>query len=191
MVQMTHIMVDCETTDTDPARGGIIQLSGVKFNLETLEVGEMFDGYPSLLPTRRWSESTRKFWRVDHKDVYADIVAREQPARAVYQAFADFCSKDAPFGGYVFVAKPLKFDWPFVESQMIELGIPFPFAHGKYLDMHSYISGLRGLSEKSTIEDEVPFPAGGKQHNALHDCAWQLDCLFHAKRGHIKVEVLP
>jgi hypothetical protein len=190
LVAMTHIMVDCETTDTDPARGGVIQLSGIKLSLDTLRVGEMFDGCPSMLGTRRWSEQTRKFWRVDNKEVYADIVAREQPARDVFQAFADFCCKDAPFGGYTFIAKPLKFDWPFIESHFIELGIPFPFAHHNYLDMNSYIMGLQGLTTKSTVEDIVPFPAGGKKHNSLHDCAWQIDCLFHAKRNHVGAEIV-
>lgn len=187
---MTHIMVDTETTDTDPFRGGIIQLSAIKFNLDSCKIGDMFDACPKMLDTRRWSESTRKFWRVDNKEVYAEIVGREQPARNVFQSFADYCSVGAPFGGYTFVAKPLKFDWPFVESHMIELGIPFPFAHHQYLDMNSYIAGLQGISTKPSVEDEVPFPENGRKHNALHDCAWQLDVLFYAKRRHIVAEVV-
>jgi len=183
--EMTHIMVDCETTDVDPQRGGVIQISAIKFNPTTLKVGPVFDGCPALLRTRRWSDSTRKFWRIDNKEVYANIVGRQRPAREVFQAFADFCCKDAPFGGYVFVAKPIKFDWPMIESQMIELDIEFPFAHWNYLDLHSYIAGLRGDVVRTAIEDEVPFPAGGSKHNALHDCAWQIDLLFHAKRAHI------
>jgi DNA polymerase III alpha subunit (gram-positive type) len=187
---MTHIMVDCETTGVDPARAGVIQLSAMKFDLENLVTGAYFDGCPAPLRTRRWEEGTRKFWRVDNKEVFADIVGRQQPARAVFQAFADFCCKDAPFGGYTFVAKPLKFDWPMIESQMLELDIEFPFAHHNYLDMHSYIAGLRGAIGRTTIEDEVPFPANGKKHNSLHDVAWQIDCLFHAKRGHVLAEVV-
>lgn len=189
MAQMTHIMVDVETTDTTPDIAGILQIAAIKCNLDTLEVGTSFNGYPSLLPRRRWSENTRKFWRVDNRVAYDQIVAQEQPARAVFQAFADFCCKDAPYGGYIFVAKPTKFDWPIVESNMLDLDIVFPFAHGRYLDMHSWVSGLRGSGQKTTIEDEVPFPAGGTVHNALHDCAWQIDCMFHAKRNHIHAEL--
>lgn len=187
---MNCIMVDTETTDTNPNLGGIIQLSAIKFNLETLKVGKVFDVCPSMLGTRRWSESTRKFWRVDNKPVYETIVARETAARAAFQSFADFCTEGAPFQGYTFVAKPTKFDWPFIESHMLELGIPFPFAHHKVLDLHSYIMGLRGAHERTDIEDEVPFPAGGAKHNALHDCAWQIDLLFHAKRNHVGAEMV-
>lgn len=191
MGEMTHIMVDCETTGVDPARSGVIQLSAMKLNLETLQVGAHFDGYPSLLRTRRWEEGTRKFWRVDNKAVYEHIVSQQRPAREVFQAFADFCCKDAPFGGYTFIAKPIKFDWPMIEAQMLELDIEFPFAHHNYLDLHSYIAGLRGATKRTGIEDEVPFPAGGLKHNALHDVAWQVDCLFHAKRGHVHAELVP
>lgn len=189
MEEMTHIMVDSETTDVDPQRGGVIQLAAMKFNPTTLKVGAHFEACPMLLRTRRWAEGTRKFWRVDNREVYADIVSRQQPARAVFQAFADFCCKDAPFGGYTFVAKPIKFDWPMIESQMTELDIEFPFAHHNYLDLHSYIAGLRGDVKRTGIENEVPFPANGKKHNALHDCAWQIDLLFHAKRQHIPAQM--
>jgi len=186
---MTHIMVDSETTDTTPDIAGVIQLAGIKFNPDTLKVGASFNGYPMLLPRRRWSESTRQFWRVQNREGYAEIVRQAQPAREVFQAFADFCAKDAPFGGFVFVAKPVKFDWPIIESNMLDLDIPFPFAHHKYLDMHSWISGLRGQGQRTTIEDEVPFPVGGMKHNALHDCAWQVDCMFHAKRNHVTASI--
>ena len=189
MGTMTHIMIDCETTGVTPDLAGVIQLAGIKFNPDTLEVGASFEGCPMILPRRRWDDGTRKFWMQDNRAVLETIIARQQPARGVFQAFADFCCADAPFGGFVFVAKPVKFDWPMIESNMLDLDIPFPFSHGKYLDMHSWISGLRGQAAKTTIEDEVPFPAGGDKHNALHDCAWQIDCMFHAKRNHIRAEI--
>jgi DNA polymerase III alpha subunit (gram-positive type) len=186
---MTHIMVDVETTGVTPDLAGIIQIAAMKFNPMTLKVGAAFDMCPMILPRRRWDDSTRKFWMQDNRDVLSSIIARQRPAREVFQAFADFCSKDAPFGGYIFVAKPVKFDWPLIESNMLDLDIVFPFAHGKYLDMHSWISGLRGQATKTTIEDEVPFPAGGSKHNALHDVAWQIDCMFKAKRAHVTASI--
>lgn len=189
MDAFTHIMIDTETTDVVPHVGGILQLAAIKFNPSTRKVGPAFNGYPSLLPTRRWSESTRKFWRQDRPAAYANMIEQQRPAREVFQEFADFCCADAPFGGYIFVAKPLKFDWPFVESHFLELDIPFPFAHHRCMDMHSWISGLRGDCERTDIESEVPFPAGGEAHNALHDAAWQIDCMFHAKKHHILAEI--
>jgi len=190
MGEMTHIMVDSETTGVTPDIAGIIQLAAIKFNPTTLQVGGTFDRCPMILPRRRWDDSTRKFWQQDNREVLKTIIARQEPARAVFQAFADFCSEGAPFGGYVFVAKPVKFDWPMIESNMLDLDIVFPFAHHRYLDMHSWISGLRGACDRTAIEDEVPFPAGGSKHNALHDCAWQIDCMFAAKRGHVAAEIV-
>lgn len=189
MGEMTHIMADVETTGVDPQTAGIIQIAAIKFNPITLEVGELFDMCPMLLPRRRWEDSARKMWQQDLRHIYLRMIERQQPAREVFQAFADFCCKDAPFGGYVFVAKPIKFDWPMLESNMTDLQLTFPFAHHKYLDMHSWIAGLRGEATRTTIEDEVPFPVGGEKHNALHDCAWQIDCMFAAKRSHVHAEV--
>lgn len=189
MGEMTHIMVDVETTGVTPDLAGILQIGAIKFNPETLEVGPVFNGFPMLLPRRRWDERTRKFWQVDNRHIYAMMIEQQRPAREVFQAFADFACKDSPFGGFIFTAKPTKFDWPLLESNMLDLDITFPFAHGRYLDMHSWISGLRGTAFKTNIEDEVPFPAGGAKHNALHDCAWQIDCMFHAKRNHVHVTI--
>lgn len=187
MANMTHIMVDTETTGTDPQTAGILQLSAIKFNLATREIGGMFDACPSLLPRRSWSDSTRAFWR-GHKAIYDSLVAREQPARAVFQAFADFCCEDAPFGGYIFVAKPVKFDWPMVESHMIDLDIPFPFAHHAYLDVNSYMAGREGVASTREVVTDPPFPAGGLQHNALHDCAYQIDMLFAVDKAFTSME---
>lgn len=189
MGTLTHIMVDVETTGTDPQLAGIIQLAAIKFNADTGEIGGTFDRCPTLLPRRRWEDSTRDFWR-KNKPVYDGIVARQEPARQVFQDFANFCCDGAPFGGFVFVAKPVKFDWPLVESHMVDLDITFPFAHSAYLDLHSYVSGLRGSARRSDIENEVPFPTGGAQHNALHDCAYQIDLIRHAKRRHVTAEVV-
>lgn len=187
MDEMTHIMADTETTGTDPETAGIIQLAAIKFNLATGKIGPMFDMCPSLLPRRSWSDSTKAFWR-GHRDVYEQIVAREQPARQVFQAFADFCCEGAPFGGYIFVAKPVKFDWPMIESHMIDLDIPFPFAHHAYLDVNSYMAGAEGVGGPREVTTEVPFPAGGQEHNALHDCAYQIDMLRAVRRRFTPLE---
>jgi 3' exoribonuclease, RNase T-like len=182
---MTHIMVDTEATHTDPEEGGILQLSAIKFDPVMMRVGETFDRCPALLPRRNWSDGTRKFWN-GHRAVLDTIVARQEPAEQVFKDFIRFCSDKS----YVFVAKPVKFDWPFVESHCTQLGLPFPFAHHCYLDLHSYISGLRGTPFRTDIENEVPFPAGGSIHNALHDCAYQIDLLFAAQRSHVHAEVI-
>ena len=182
MAEMNMMMVDTETTGVDPEDNGLRQLAAIKFNLDTFEVGASFDRCPSLLPRRHWSASTRKFWK-DHPEVDRELMMREEPAEQVFRDFLRFCSD----GNYTFVAKPAKFDWPFVESHLTQLGLPMPFAHWKVLDLHSYVMGLRGATSRVDIESEVPF--NGKPHNALHDAAYQIDLLFHAKRNHIAAEM--
>jgi len=182
---MTHIMVDVETTHTDPEDGGILQLAAVKFDPVMMRTGETFDRCPTMLPHRYWSDGTREFWN-KHRPVLDSIYARQEPAEQVFRDFARFCGDKS----YIFVAKPVKFDWPFVESHFNQLGLQFPFGHSHYLDLHSYVSGLRGVPFRVGIEDEVPFPAGGNVHNALHDCAYQIDLIFAAQRNHVRAEVI-
>lgn len=188
MALMNAVMVDTETTHTDPDAGGIIQLSAIKFNLETLELGDHFDRCPAILPRRVWSESTKEFWQVKNRPHWLKIVEREEDPLPVYRDFSDWLRADAPDGGFTFWAKPVKFDWPFIESQYLQLGLAMPFAHWNQMDLHSYIAGLRGDVRRTDIEKELPF--NGVKHNSLHDVAWQLDLLFHAKRGHVHAEVV-
>jgi len=189
MAQMTHIMVDTETTGTDPQTAAIIQLAGIKFNLETMEIGSVFDRCPARLPRRSWDEGTRAFWR-GHKAIYDGLIARQEPAAPVFQAFADWVCEDAPQGGYIFVAKPLKFDWPMVESHMVDLGIPFPFPHWQCMDMHSYVAGAMGAFGRTNVEELVPFPENGLKHNALHDCAYQMDLMLYPRKHFAVMETL-
>ncbi|MGN6819315.1 MAG: 3'-5' exoribonuclease domain-containing protein, partial [Sphingomonas sp.] len=78
-------------------------------------------------------------------------------------------------------AKPLSFDWPFVASHFEQLGGRMPFHYRIARDLNSFIAGLRGIPEHTSMEEIVP--NNGDKHNALHDCAFQIDCLMHAKRG--------
>ncbi len=187
MGQMTDIMVDHETTHTDPEEGGILQLAAIKFNAETLEIGDTFDRCPTLLPRRHWSQGTKDFWN-KHPVVYREIVGRQEPARGVFEAFQQWVLADAPDGGYRFWAKPVKFDWPFLESHFIQLGLDFPFGHWKQVDLMSHIGGMLGTPDYVSLSDLVPFH--GKPHNALHDCAHQIDMYAYVKSRHVKAEIL-
>lgn len=185
MEPMTHIMVDLETTDTNPELGGILQIAAIKFNLETMEVGGFFDRCPSLLKNRRWAESTSRFWS-GHSEIYQSIVARTEPAEQVFKDFADFACVD---GALIFVAKPVKFDWPFLESHFNELQMDMPFAHYNYLDMNSYLTGVCGVTHPGQVKLDVK--ANNMAHNALHDCAHQIDTMFTARRRFTAAEMIP
>lgn len=177
METMTDLMVDVETTHTDPEEGGLLQLAAVKFNYETGAIGAIFDRCPMLLPRRNWSDGTRAFWN-KHPKVLDGLIARQEPGAPVFRDFVDWVNADQPDGGYRFWAKPLKFDWPFVESHLIQLDLLMPFPHWLGRDVNSFIGGLSGSPEQPDLKLEFD----GDEHNALHDCAHQIEMLFAAKK---------
>ena len=78
--------------------------------------------------------------------------------------------------------KPTHFDWGFVASHMEQVGLIMPLHYRYARDLNSYMAGLTGKPDHVSVEKEVPFPAGGKEHDALYDTAWQVDQLFFATR---------
>ena len=59
----SDVMLDIETTGTQPDRAAIIQIGAVKFNLETGAVSNhFFNRSMELPPWRAWSEDTRSWW---------------------------------------------------------------------------------------------------------------------------------
>lgn len=176
----TDIMVDKETTGTNPAYNGIIQLAAVKFNPATREVSpDTFDRCLALAPNRFWDEGTRNWWG-KMPDVYQSIVERAEEPLTVLKDFSQWVTKDQPNiqGGYRFWAKPITFDWSFLASYYAQYGLKMPFHYRYARDMNSYIAGLAGSPEHISLENEVPFE--GKEHHALWDCFHQIQVLFHA-----------
>lgn len=183
-VEWTDVMVDLETSGLNPQLNGIIQLSAIKFNLKEKLVGPVFNRFPMLLPQRLWSEDTRYFWRVQNAEVYAKIVAAQEPAEQVFRAFFDWIAADPqpPKTGIQMWAKPTHFDFPMLTSNMAQVGLPNPL-HFRYTrDLNTYMAALNGNGDHTEWEEDVPFPQNGLPHDAFYDNVWQIDQLFAAQR---------
>lgn len=177
---MTDMMVDVETTGTNPAHGAMIQLAAIKFNYDTGEIGGTFNRCLTMPPGRFWDDSTRQWWGQQKPEILQGILARAEDPRAVMEEFMRFATDGAPRGGFRFWSKPLSFDWGFVASYCAMYGFPMPFAFWQARDMRSFIAGLRGCPHNVDM-DHVTLV--GDAHNALYDCALQLKQLFAAKAG--------
>jgi DNA polymerase III epsilon subunit-like protein len=181
----TDIMVDLETTGTNPAYNQILQLAAVKFNLETREVGtDLFDRALLPAPNRFWQEDTRDFWS-KLPTVYSSIVQRAEDPKEVLVDFYDWVAKDQPDieGGYRFWAKPITFDWNFVASYYAQYGLPLPFHYRYARDVNSYAAGLRGAPAHVSL-DNIVSDFTGVEHNAKWDCLYQIEVLFHVQDEH-------
>lgn len=186
---MTDMMIDVETTGTNPAHGAVIQLAGIKFNYSTGKIGKPFNQSLQMAPGRFWDEDTRRWWGEQKPSILQGIITRAQPPQDVMKAFLQYASEGAPRGGYRFWSKPLSFDWGFVAGYCAQYGYPMPFQFWRARDLRSFIAGLRGLDAENVNMDHVVL--SGDAHNALYDCAYQIKQLFAAKNndwGEIDIE---
>lgn len=176
---MHDIMVDIETTGTRPDLHGVIQLSAVRFSLDTGEVDpNFFDRCPSVLEGRTWDPGTRTWW-MKHQHVLNHILARTEPAVNVWGDFAQWV-------GYQhetpprFWAKPITFDFMFVQSHFTDLKIPSPFHYLYAVDLRSFTRANEGVMDVNKLsENEVQFE--GDAHNGIADVIHQIKILFHSK----------
>jgi inhibitor of KinA sporulation pathway (predicted exonuclease) len=176
----TDIMVDLETTGTDPHHCAIIQLAAVKWNPLTGDVcPDTFDQALQFAPNRFWEEGGRDFWR-KLPNVYQALSERSRNPVDVLRDFNAWVLKDQPDDlGYRFWAKPTTFDWSFLASYYRQFGMHMPFHYRHARDVNSYLAGLRSNPEHVTLEEEIHFE--GQEHNALWDCFHQIQVVLMAQ----------
>lgn len=167
------VMVDLETTGTRPETTNIIQISAVKFNLATGDVDmNFFDRCLIPLPTRFWSEDTREWWS-KMPELLDGIYARMEPAKTVMQDFSNWA-----YNCEHLWAKPIHFEWPFLQSYFNELEVHNPFHYRYANDQNTFIRSRFFPEEAPPIEKELEFQ--GEEHNALHDVLHQVKVVMAA-----------
>lgn len=182
---MTDIMVDIETTGTDPHHTGMIQLAAIQFNYETQEIGPVFNRCLDLPMNRYWSESTRQWWYETNPALLAKITQKgEDPIKVMNDYFDYARNPDRPLRFW----SRGSFDFNFIESYLNQYQLPMPHRFYEQRDLRSYMSGL--YRQQGQEPDLSWITAPGEAHDALHDCVVQLKRLFSAANG-VFHEVLP
>ena len=207
-------MVDCETLGTLPNRNPVLQIAAVQFNPETFEPllneDQSINSFECFLSLREQIQfgrtpdaDTVKWWQKPDKAEVAKIVfagvSNAPNMVETMNTFSDWisnnCKLENGFAEAVFWAKPVAFDYPFIDGLFLDSGVPSPFHFRKVMDMHSYIiSALKAthyalnhyqLSQHvateiywATFEKTKKAHKGRKDaHNASADCIFQLDWL--------------
>jgi oligoribonuclease (3'-5' exoribonuclease) len=172
-------MIDIETTGTDPAHNGMIQLSAVKFDINTRSVQpfpQFFDRCLRLPKNRYFEESCRtNFWG-KRPQILREIQARAEDPRLVMDDFVKWVGFNNR-GPVRFWSKPTTFDWSFIASYIREYDLPEVFHYRWAVDMNSFI---RGLAQDPTVESNY-IPFDGVAHNAIFDVLNQINQVFDAR----------
>ena len=173
MPEFNHVMVDIETTGLQPDRHAIIQITAIRFDPYEFAIDHNWFNECLMMPsTRSWDEGTRQWWSTK-REVFQSIQARMQPAPDVMKRFHDWVGGQSLY----FWAKPLSFDFPFIQSYFHEFGPQQCFQHWKGRDLRSFVAGM-AHPQLPTVENEVEFE--GPQHDALFDTIHQIKILFHS-----------
>lgn len=176
----TNVMVDIETTGLNPEHSAILQLAGVKFDLETkqIDAGNMFCQSMLIPPGRFWDEGTRTWWGKQNPEVYQTIRNNMRDPAVVMREFADWCMQGNA-GDLHFWAKPITFDYVFVDSYFKQFEVGNPFHYRNVIDLQSFLRGMKRRTQFVATTAVLE----GDAHNALHDSIHQIDIVFHAMEG--------
>lgn len=166
-----NVMVDLETTGTQPEHAAILQIAAIKFDVETTEVKrQTFDRKLWIAPGRYWDPETMEWWSRQKPEILHSILSAAEDPVVVLQDFREWVLDDLN-GPAILWAKPSHFEYPFIESYFKQHNIQNPFHFRNVVDLRSFFKG------RNVYEDpDVPFV--GDAHNALFDAFHQLRMLF-------------
>ena len=184
------IMVDLETTGTQPETTAIVQIAAVAFDYDTGRIGGSYNRSLEMSSTRFWDEDTRKWWS-GMPDVFerASTINVAHP-KVVMLDFQQWVrGQTGALREPTLWAKPVSFEFPFLQSYFREYEVENPFFFRDCIDLQSFIRGMRGDPHARPFDKEVPMV--GEAHNALDDVFHQIAVVLTAKHRFAKPETTP
>jgi oligoribonuclease (3'-5' exoribonuclease) len=177
------VMIDIETTGTDPVHSAIIQIAAVRFDYASLQVGASFCVSLDMAEGRFWDEDTRSWW-MNQGETYNNVVATAIDPAVAWKMFRDWCNDSAPaLGGTEqrLWAKPISFEWPFLQSYARQFEMPLPFHYRNAVDLNSFTRGMQGNPGAQPIDRQFNIAFDGEKHNAIDDVLHQIKQALSAR----------
>lgn len=212
--QYVPIMFDCETLGTTPNTTPVLQLALVSFDPKTFEAKDEFEIFlplnEQIRKGRKPNPSTVEWWeKPERRDVLNYILQGVNAAKPMNEALLEtyqWCMKQVngvKSKGQVktqFWAKPVGFDYPFLDGLYQEYQVPSPFHYREVMDMKTYVMSMFEHVFYALYKYPLPLGANtemywlfndyakirdkGKEdeaHNATVDCHYQLEWIRWAK----------
>lgn len=167
---MTYFSVDVETTGLNPLLHDVTALSVVEVESE--------ESFSCTLEEPDWGF----FWDLDTKYWYnANVPAsvNNLPLLSPYKAVGDLGTFLAGFPGpYTFVAWPVSFDYPMLQTVYVRAGLLTTPFHYRTVDVKSWIAGAYGVSIDAKREEIEKIAPGlwiepEEPHNPYNDALAQ------------------
>ena len=204
--EFLHIMVDNETLGIQPNRNPVLQMALVYFDPENFTVNDTKAVYfpmdEQIQKGRVVNKETVDWWgKPERRDVLNTILGEMNQAKPceeglweIYRWLDDL--RKTVGGGKavktVFWAKPVGFDYPFVDGLFLDHGVPSPFHYQQVIDMCSHITSMLKAAFFHTYHRQLPHGVAldmywrlrikttqeeAGAHNAINDCLYQIKWL--------------
>jgi hypothetical protein len=172
-------MVDIETTGLRPDRAGILSIGAVQFDRRSFTPLRELFLVLDLPESRHWEAETRAWWMAQSDEAYraaVDLHRGLHPAVALDRLAAAMGTD--PW----FWAKPLQFDYPFIEGYFRDFHhAPSPLHRNRSIDVRSWIASQGDLA----VSAANGVPLIGTAHQPVSDChhqVWMLRAAQEATR---------
>lgn len=196
MRYFNHFMVDVETTGTRPDLNHVVEIAAIAFDYDTREQHPE----PFIIkltkqgqPNRVVEASTIEWWKRQapavRLGVFENFIRQDLRLADQLREMHDWVFRVSdPNKPKIFWAKPVSFDYMFLQGLFKDAQVDFPFpAFWLTNDMRSHCMGLVapfGASYEEVEEEYHSYkPPRTNAHSSLADVQWQLDWLKAVIQG--------